>query len=104
MVGRISIGTSKYLKTTERQSPDQKDNPSVSLSGRYRLDQRPLCWFQHHLMNVQKWFQPLTPCCRPAELGVPVHGVNVEEHGATGVGHVRAVDPSVAAPRQALGK
>lgn len=30
--------------------------------------------------------------------------MNVEEHGATGVSHVSTVDPSAAAPRQALGK
>lgn len=40
----------------------------------------------------------------PAELRIPVHGVNVEEHGATGVGDVCAVDASVPASRQALQK
>lgn len=39
---------------------------------------------------------------KPAELRIPLHGVDVEEHGAAGVGDVRAVDPSVAAPCQAL--
>lgn len=42
------------------------------------------------------------PAGEPAELRVPLHGVDVEQHGAAGVGHVRAVDPTVAAPRQAL--
>lgn len=40
----------------------------------------------------------------PAELRIPVHGVNVKEHGATGVGDVCAVDASVPASRQALQK
>lgn len=40
----------------------------------------------------------------PAELRIPVHGVNVEEHGATGVGDICAVDASVPASRQALQK
>lgn len=39
---------------------------------------------------------------QPAELRIPLHGVDVEEHGAAGVGDVRAVDSPVAAPRQAL--
>lgn len=38
----------------------------------------------------------------PAEFRIPVHHVNVEEHRATGVGDVCAVDPPVPAPRQAL--
>lgn len=38
----------------------------------------------------------------PAELRIPVQAVNVEEHGATGVGDVCAVHPPVLAPRQAL--
>lgn len=38
----------------------------------------------------------------PAEIRIPLHGVDVEEHGAASVGDVRAVDPSVAAPCQAL--
>lgn len=39
---------------------------------------------------------------KPAELRVPLHGVDVEEHGAASVGDVRAVHSSVAAPCQAL--
>lgn len=38
-----------------------------------------------------------------AELRVPVEGVDVEEHGAAGVGHVRAVDAAGLTARQTLG-
>ena len=38
----------------------------------------------------------------PAELEVPVQGVDVEEQGAAGVGHVRDVNASVRVPTQTL--
>lgn len=40
--------------------------------------------------------------CLPAELRVPVHGVDVEQHGPAGVGHVRAVDSARLPPGQTL--
>lgn len=47
-----------------------------------------------------KWEQEIVG--KPAELRIPLHGVDVEEHSAASVGDVRAVDPAVAAPCQAL--
>lgn len=40
--------------------------------------------------------------CLPAEFRIPVHAVNVEEHGATGIRDVCTVDSSVLPPCQTL--
>lgn len=38
-----------------------------------------------------------------AELGVPVQGVYIEEHGATCIGHICDMHPSTLPPCQTLG-
>lgn len=42
--------------------------------------------------------------CLPAQLRIPFQGVNVEEHSATGIRNICAVDAPVPTPCQALRK
>lgn len=102
-------------------SQNQKHNQSVFLSGSPHAKSawrektnKSSCWidtltsvcFKHRLISWmhRNGFKHEVRVRRPAELRVPVHGVDVEEHGATGVCHIGTVDPSAAAPRQALGE
>lgn len=53
-------------------------------------------------MGLTPIIRALQGPCLPAQLGVPLHAVDVEEHGAAGVGHVCAVDAAVPAAGQTL--
>lgn len=102
-----------HQETTRATSPSQEEgrNPNGDADNDPDTDPRK-AWLGLATWSLPWWssstclrgFELLSECCWPAEFRVPVHGVNVEEHGATGVCHVSAVDPSTAAPRQALGK